>query len=72
MVENKTKSKTNEAFVVFANTDEVELALRDMDGKKIRKTFIKAFRSSEEQFSNYCDTTILPNPMPLLDNSITG
>lgn len=45
-----------EAFVVFANVDEVELALENVDNKKIGK--VKIFRSSEKQMRHYCDTTI--------------
>lgn len=61
MVVDARNRQTDEAFVLFANTGEVELALRQMDGKKIRNTLIKAFRSSEEQFHNYCNTKIMPN-----------
>lgn len=49
----------NEAFVVFKNSTEVELALRNIDGKKIRGIYIKIYRSSEEQYRYYCKN--LPN-----------
>lgn len=56
MVLDVSKRQTGEAFVMFANIDEMELALRQMEGKKIRNTLIKSFRSSEEQLRYYCDT----------------
>ncbi|XP_055315788.1 G-rich sequence factor 1-like [Sitodiplosis mosellana] len=79
LVLDKSQRQTGEAFVMFANIYEVELALRQMDGKKIRKTLVKAFRSSEEQFRHYCDNAsvtayqnpqIVPNSMPIRVNSV--
>lgn len=51
-----SKRQTGEAFVMFANIDEMELALQRMEGRKIRNTLIRSFRSSEEQLRYYCDT----------------
>lgn len=39
---------------MFNEIDEIELALESVTRKKIYNTFIKVFRSSEEQFREYC------------------
>lgn len=48
---------SGEAFVMFENTLDVELALGIVDGKRLQNTYIKVFRSSAEQFQYYCDPT---------------
>lgn len=74
-----SKRQTGEAFVMFANIDELELALRQMEGKKIRNALIKSYRSSEEQLRHYCDTVAavtsnnsqtMPASMPPRVNSV--
>lgn len=78
---DESQRQTGEAFVMFANISEVELALRQMDGKKIRNTLVKSFRSSEEQFRYYSDNAsvataaakipqTVPNSMPNRVNSV--
>lgn len=41
---------------MFDDIDEIESALESVAGRKIHNAFIKVFRSSEEQFRNYCDS----------------
>ena len=78
---DESQRQTGEAFVMFANIYEVELGLRMMDGKRIRNTLVKSFRSSEEQFRYYCDNAsvaatttnkpqTVPNSMPNRVNSV--
>lgn len=45
-----------EAFVMFARFDDIEQALPSIAGKRIQNKFVKVFRSSLEQFQNYCDS----------------
>lgn len=70
VVENEAKRQSSEAFVMFANNAEVELALRQIEGKKIRNFLIKVFRSSEEQFRYYCNVQDLSTSIPLRVNSV--
>lgn len=53
---NNKNQFAGEAFVTFANADNIESALRPY-GKKIHGKYIKIFRSSTQQLQNYCDTT---------------
>lgn len=61
LIVNASKKCTGEAFVIFANVDAIETALRKVDGKRIRNTLVKLFRSSQEQFYNYyyCGASIV-------------
>lgn len=54
LLPNEANSSTDVAFVRFANDFHVENALLKVIGTKIRDTYIKAFRSSGEQFQYYC------------------
>lgn len=78
---DESQRQTGEAFVMFANISEVELGLRQIDGKRIRNTLVKLYRSSEEQFRYYCDNAsvtaaatnksqTVPNSMPNRVNSV--
>lgn len=55
MIYDERQQFTGVAFVTFANVDDIETALRTVDGKRIRKSFVKVYRSSEEQKHHYCD-----------------
>lgn len=55
LVMNEANRFAGEAFVTFANVKDVETALEKVDGTKIRNTIVKVFRSSEEQFFEYCN-----------------
>lgn len=76
--DGEAKRFTGEAFVTFANVNEIEVALHKIDGKRIRNTYVKVFRSSEEQFQYYYDNsamkTSLKNPMnlPIANNSTSN
>lgn len=55
---NHVNRSTGMAFVTFLNVENVEWALEQINGKRIRKTLIKVYRSSEEQLDHYCDTNV--------------
>lgn len=55
------KKLTSEAFVMFENVLDVELALEKVDGRKLQNVHVKVFRSSVEQFRHHCDPTTTKN-----------
>lgn len=73
LVLNDANQSTGEAFVMFANVHDIELALGSLNRKKVHNKFIKVYRSSEEQFQHYCNTaTVAKSPMYLQNGRINS
>lgn len=55
LIRNDANQFFGEAFVLFGSLEDIELALASIFGNRIHNKFIKVFRSSKEQFRNYCN-----------------
>lgn len=70
MIRNDANQFFGEAFVLFGTLEDIELALEGIYGNRIHNKFIKVFRSSKEQFHNYCNAMPFESSMgPKKDRS---
>lgn len=54
LIRNDANQFFGEAFVLFGTLNDIEMALDGIYGNRIHNKFIKVFRSSKEQYQNYC------------------
>lgn len=54
LIRNDVNQFFGEAFVLFGGLEDIELALEGIYGNRIHNKFVKVYRSSKEQFRNYC------------------